>query len=1235
MLYVFHVDTGLNDALRYDGCARQLAPTEQRILEFYEGVTKLKECVEQVCKIPVDRQCALILLVQIRIQFFLFSKSVITSPTPPMPSVDNGSEDDLQEKLKECSEMTASLNTVIKRAQLAEHFYELAREEIKICENLVHDQHLQQQGWSAVVANLEDMTTDFKRRCEIFEKGFLEYVSERETYFSFLQYFKEDLKIPVLPILLEIGRPNLEIEESKISEDNAATSQEMESSAKEITLFEWISASENKRGMDQLFEHCSRGLEQYNTETFNVIKQEITELIKHAELPQMKEVKGLGERLFGLETLMREAKKFVQQQCDLAQAFVKNQIRASNLQDQSILPDLCASHVKQLQLIAQNHQHLCDIRRRCTKAKEELSANLHHRLKWVMFVEDRVLEVDQKIVIYYEHLKRLRKNLEVLQQIHVAPAMYLRAVAEVVRRRTFSQSYMLWASELACHLLTIHNEEVTRRKEFHSQFEGHFLVSLFHGMDDLPPSYATQAPSMFDSSLPKITFEDIEKLKNELPELAENLNVPDVSAITNFFLSKSITKKEDEKMEENKAVQEKIVEIVDEVVGANLDSNLLKAAGSEVSVATAHGLPHLKDVDRGCESETDTEEFEKVGQSPLELNFDKQIPSSRPGFREASTNTEVGERSPIPPKKPPRAFHRTSYHSVEDQSPSLQRTLSISSTPSNTESFANLDEIDNLQISRSEHEKLRSLVAQMDELAIATTGDLKSQLNELRTQVLSVKDIAYHDYNTLRGAFTDLLKEASSRDETILNLLSEKTTLEAEKSKTYEELQELQETIVKTENENTERIQRLLEEKEAEKEKYLKEVTDRLNREHKAEIENIRTRFKLMTTERSPSETNLEKSGDFSSLPKDTTLLVQMTENFELDKERAVNEATQKEQQKWQKMLEDKIKQLEDKFDSEKQDLIQDVARKITDEKDKQIDVLREREKNLNLECIKYKNTIQQLTETEAESHDSDLLEKINVLQKEKDILEEELEKIKNEKSVDLTASVAVFEGKADATTSPVKQRNLMSRSEVFPSKSGKLYIDSCKAGDQVLVLWDATHENFKVLQEGAKYMYFLHSESLGVLGLQVQDGKPNKIYCTGEVIDKEFCHARKSENRYKVPKGMKFFRDVTQSCYQPKPALSEAKAMSQSQSVFPAIPETIVEEKDSQPVSPVQLKVRTDVLEKSEQIDECDSFVLAKTDINRPASVEETTFAEDSGIVDNIEMATAALDDTVVAGSY
>jgi RB1-inducible coiled-coil protein 1 len=45
-----------------------------------------------------------------------------------------------------------------------------------------------------------------------------------------------------------------------------------------------------------------------------------------------------------------EARKQVQEQCDIAQALLQNQQRARNFNDASILPELCTSHRHQIKV---------------------------------------------------------------------------------------------------------------------------------------------------------------------------------------------------------------------------------------------------------------------------------------------------------------------------------------------------------------------------------------------------------------------------------------------------------------------------------------------------------------------------------------------------------------------------------------------------------------------------------------------------------------------------------------------------------------------------------------------------------------------------------------------------------------------------------------------------------------------------------------------------------------------
>lgn len=63
------------------------------------------------------------------------------------------------------------------------------------------------------------------------------------------------------------------------------------------------------------------------------------------------------------------------------QALYQNQTRVSKLRDTSILPDLCNSHKKQLVVMVNNHKKLQETKKKCKMAKEELSVNLHTRLR--------------------------------------------------------------------------------------------------------------------------------------------------------------------------------------------------------------------------------------------------------------------------------------------------------------------------------------------------------------------------------------------------------------------------------------------------------------------------------------------------------------------------------------------------------------------------------------------------------------------------------------------------------------------------------------------------------------------------------------------------------------------------------------------------------------------------------------------------------------------------------------
>nr|XP_033189926.1 RB1-inducible coiled-coil protein 1 isoform X2 [Bombus vancouverensis nearcticus] len=1214
MLYIFHVDTGTT--ITFD------------IKLALQTVSQLKEAIERECGVVSAHQVLLMsggesLEPNARVcsysagtdtnPIYLFSKAAIESHHPPTPSIDYGSDVDLQNQIDASLTMPATYQTLIARAQLAQQCCGLAREQTRICERLVHDQHLQQQGWAAVVANLEDITQMFESRADVLQQSFSVYLSERQQHMELLQNFNADLgtlaQIPILPALRAQA-------EGLLSPDDQPNQSEKDSDGREevLSLLRWISAKDNQSSLEQVAEQCSRGLEQFDERVMEALKTEVNAAIDNANKQDMKEIKGLGERLFALEQLMAQTKKLVHEQGELAQGFLQNQSRANNLGDASVLPDLCTSHRRQLLVMLQNHNKLRDIRRRCTKAKEELSVNIYHRLKWIMYVENKMMEVDGKLVMYHESLKRLRRHLEVLQQIHLAPHMYMNAVAEVVRRRTFSQAFLVWASNLACQLLTVHSEELARRREFQSKFDGHFLNTLFPGLEDTPPPFATQAPSVFDNGLPKLTAEDMESLRSQLPELALTISSPDLNSITQFFLSKSLTE-------------------------ASTDGNKEKDSTSmRVDVATKEQertrAPMLFDRG-GFESETDTEEFEKIGQGatdskPESYDGAKQMRQKQLEENLGNTREEVERLSSI---------LKTMKAVVYEALRTVRQELAVLRDRTNEEQagFSKMTEQVRETLSLYSRECDRRLREREQELTVdheLEMADVKKLMQNREEEICTLKrnlveketELAEHEH------LISTMRQKLENEQTEMRNLQ--THLHQQLEETLEQARADKEAAVKKANDerfieiasltnsvaqSQKRIQELeesLKHARSEQQRMVKETTEKLQMEYKNELQSIRSRFKLMTAstmESSPSDSSLEKIERPDFIELTSHALAQSTKDMKPE-----NSAT--------------IRSIEDERMVK---LVHDLrlATQAIEEKDRTMEMYRRREIALTEECKRYKSTIRRLKDSESfknvlieaglhkehseeqlEMSQSSLEEETKSLETEKDEVEvseskkvrleasddlgclsRRLEILENEnkrmnaelqtlresketaetkvetleadkvrleielvkersrsftapdtlpssgsREKDMNDSVAVVSDSSssqDATTSPKPQRScgcitcfthIKKKIDTTAAKLaelGHITVTSCDPGDNVLVFWDETHRTYTFYQESTT-LHFLDPKSTAALDLVWNpDESLKNTQSIVEVASKEYCHAIKIDNRYRVPRGTKFYR--------------------------------------------------------------------------------------------------------------
>ncbi|XP_044020497.1 RB1-inducible coiled-coil protein 1 isoform X2 [Aphidius gifuensis] len=1251
MLYIFYVDTGATITFNI-GLALQ-------------SVAELKEAIERECGVLAEHQVLLMsggesLESNARVcsysagtdtnPIYLFNQGAIESQVPPIPHTDYSTDVDLADQINASLAMSATYATLVSRAQLAQQCYNIAKEQTRTCEHLVHDQHLQQQGWAAVVANLEDITQMFQTRADLLQQNVAHYLTEREQHMQLLNNFNNDLqtlsKIPILPALRAQAdglispddNEHYELQQNETLLSSSQQQQQQPNDNQVLSLLRWISAKDNQSSLELIFDQCSRGLEQFDERMMESLKNEVNLAIDASDRPELKEIKGLGERLFGLEQLMSQAKRLVQDQGELAQGFSQNQTRANNLGDPSVLPDLCASHRKQLIVMLGNHNQLRDIRRRCTRAKEELSENIYHRLKWIMFVEKKIWEVDGKLVMYHENLKRLRRHLEILEQIHLAPQMYIDAVAEVVRRRTFSNAFLLWASNLACQLMTVHNDEVQLRRNFQAKFDGHFLNILFPGLEDTPPSFATQAPNLFDNQLPKLTSQDMDSLKCQLPDFAESMNIPNLNSITQFFLSNSLsnsnnnnnndnnettTNNDKKQQNENNNNATTTTTTIDDV--SNIVDQSSTSMTTDQRMIDDGTFIHQDQMDNLSKTK---ELEENLGNARAEVQRLRTILQT---MKTTTSETMMTFRNELLNLR--EKINDDKNNSINDVTERINQALTLHSQESE----------------RILHERQHEMTVDHE----FELSDIKKLLNARDEEIDNLKQTMIDKENNQaehERLINTMRQKIEAENEEIINIkniqtqqqlqLSEKLNMTIiDKDNAIEKVNILTDTIEQYKL-KINQLEDNLETAKLDQQKIIKETTDKLQLEYKTELETIRSRFKLMTAstlmERSPSDSSLEKieRTDLIELVNHEAIIAQLRQDFETEKDKAIRQAIENKTHDMQLKINQLERQIENlmlreitlfkECEKYRENIHQHSATDTNDvlfnknnnnkmEMNESIDGSTTRtivktdcgvsgatksSKDDNIEASESKKVrLESLSSTSSESlsllgggggggnadcltrhlekleidnkrltaelravKDSkkNIIAKMEALESDKVFLEIELVKERSRNNInqpeiivsmdssrentreykDMSCSVAVVSetssqeagtslssdiNRQDPSTFKYHEKLIKSTTNIFQQLS--ISLNTCNTGDCVIVLWDTKHSNYIVLQE-TKTMYFLHSDCTDTLDLRPsRDGLPKQTYVLGQVIDKQYCHAKKPENRYKVPQGTKFYR--------------------------------------------------------------------------------------------------------------
>ncbi|XP_076600684.1 RB1-inducible coiled-coil protein 1 [Chaetodon auriga] len=590
-LYVFQVNNG--STLTFD--------TDLAV----QTVLELKHAIQAKYKIAIQHQVLVVnggecMAAERRVcsysagtetnPIFLFNKEMILCDRDPtIPKTTFSIESEIQVKVEESLLMPAVFHTVASRTQLALEMFEVANKLSSFCERLVHDEHLQHQGWAAIMANLDDCTLSYQRLLMKFDTAYSNYQHDLEEIKEKLTKLGTAVsvmaRIPLLECLTRHsyresmekssstpGKDSDETEEekstdsvlctagaqrsSKLSASGTATCEptgdqetnEMtdsgglraalldddtpefaNTSCFNVTLLDWINVQDRPNDVESVVRKCFDSINRLDPRIIQPFLADCRDTIAKLDNQNMKAIKGLEDRLYALDQMIASCKKLVNEQKELAQGFLANQKRAENLKDTSVLPDLCLSHTNQLMIMLNNHRKLLDIKKKCTTAKQELANNLQVRLKWCCYVMLHADQDGEKLQALLRLLTELIERVRVVEALSTVPQMYCLAVVEVVRRKMFMRHYREWAYALVKDGKLLYEAEKFKRESFGKLFRKSFLRNrLFRGLDSWPPtSFCTRKPRRFDDELPDISVEDLQYLKSCCPvEVQPFLMVP-------------------------------------------------------------------------------------------------------------------------------------------------------------------------------------------------------------------------------------------------------------------------------------------------------------------------------------------------------------------------------------------------------------------------------------------------------------------------------------------------------------------------------------------------------------------------------------------------------------------------------------------------------------------------------------------------------------------------------------
>uniref|UniRef100_A0A8D2GY65 RB1-inducible coiled-coil protein 1 n=1 Tax=Urocitellus parryii TaxID=9999 RepID=A0A8D2GY65_UROPR len=535
-LYVFLVNTGTT--LTFD--------TELTV----QTVADLKHAIQSKYKIAIQHQVLVVnggecMAADRRVctysagtdtnPIFLFNKEMILCDrAPAIPKTTFSTENDMEIKVEESLMMPAVFHTVASRTQLAVEMYEVAKKLCSFCEGLVHDEHLQHQGWAAIMANLEDCSNSYQKLLFKFESIYSNYLQSIEDIKLKLTHLGTAVsvmaKIPLLECLTRHSYRECLGRLDSLNENEGSEKAEMKRST-ELVLSPDMPRTTNTSlltSFHKSMEHVAPDTtddesgKEIRESCQSTVQQDETKVdTKDGDLPffnvSLLDWINVQDRPNDVESLVRKCFDSM-----------------SRLDPKIIRPFIVECHQTIAKLDNQNMKAIKGLEDRLYALDQMIAScgrlvNEQKELaQWCCFVMLHADQDGEKLQALLRLVIELLERVKIVEALSTVPQMYCLAVVEVVRRKMFIKHYREWAGALVKDGKRLYEAEKSKRESFGKLFRKSFLRNrLFRGLDSWPPSFCTQKPRKFDCELPDISLKDLQFLQSFCPsEVQPFLRVP-------------------------------------------------------------------------------------------------------------------------------------------------------------------------------------------------------------------------------------------------------------------------------------------------------------------------------------------------------------------------------------------------------------------------------------------------------------------------------------------------------------------------------------------------------------------------------------------------------------------------------------------------------------------------------------------------------------------------------------